>query len=284
MTVNDITNSARKQLIPLYGSREAEAMLRLVWEHLRGWQPVDIILHRDEEIGLSLTNDLDAILARLLKGEPIQYILGEARFFGLNLKVNSSVLIPRPETEGLVQLIVDEYGSRSDLKVLDICTGSGAIAIALARHLPFSQVTATDISGEALKVAEENVKSLNLRIRFVEEDILSSAKIDSTYDIIVSNPPYVLESEKDRMKSNVLNYEPSEAIFAPKDDDIAFYREISRKAYDALTPGGELYFELNPLTATEVKSYVEKVGFDDVETLPDIHGRIRYLKARKPNR
>lgn len=281
MTVAQINDEFRRRIVPLYGKGEADAMLRLVWSHVRGWEPVDLVLHRDDEVGVSTVESIRAIAGRLEKYEPLQYILGEANFFGLRLKVNRDTLIPRPETEGLVQLILDDFGSRSDLRVVDIGTGSGAIALALARNLPFAKVTAVDISDGALNVARENARRLRCNVRFVKADILADRRLDGRYDIVVSNPPYVLDSERKGMDSNVLDYEPDSAIFAPEADPVEFYRVISKAAAEALTDGGGLYFELNPLTAEEVRRIVEADGFRDVDLLRDIHGRIRFLRARK---
>lgn len=281
MTVAQINDEFRRRIVPLYGKGEADAMLRLVWSHVRGWEPVDVVLHRDDEIGVSTVESIRAIAGRLEKHEPLQYILGEANFFGLRIKVNRDTLIPRPETEGLVQLILDDFGSRSDLRVVDIGTGSGAIALALARNLPFAHVTAVDISDGALNVARENARRLCCDVRFVKADILADRRIDGRYDIVVSNPPYVLDSERKGMDPNVLDYEPDSAIFAPEADPVEFYRVISKAAAEALTDGGGLYFELNPLTAEEVRRIVEADGFRDVDLQRDIHGRIRFLRARK---
>ncbi len=281
MTVAQINDEFRRRIVPLYGNGEADAMLRLVWSHVRGWEPVDVVLHRDDEVGVSTVESIFSIAGRLEKHEPLQYILGEANFFGLRLKVNRDTLIPRPETEGLVQLILDDFGSRSDLRVVDIGTGSGAIALALARNLPFAKVTAIDISDGALNVARENARRLRCDVRFVKADILADRRLDGRYDIVVSNPPYVLDSERKGMDPNVLDYEPDSAIFAPEADPVEFYRVISKAAAEALTDGGGLYFELNPLTAEEVRRIVEADGFRDVDLQRDIHGRIRFLRARR---
>lgn len=282
MTISQITEDTRNRLVPLYGRGEAEAMLRVIWESLRRWQPVDVVLHASDEAGEATIKDFRDIVTRLEKREPLQYILGEARFFGLNLKVDSHTLIPRPETEGLVQMIVDDYDSVPDLRIVDFGTGSGAIAIALARHLPFASVVGIDISDGALAVARENARNLRVDVKFVKEDILNLKPRPERFDIVVSNPPYVLDEERKTMDANVVEYEPESAIFAPEEDSVAFYRAISTFAAGSLVGGGRLYFELNPLTAEEVKRIVAADGFADVELLRDIHGRVRYLKAQKP--
>lgn len=281
-SVGELNERIRRELAPLYGGREAAAMARVIWEHLRGWQPVDVALHGADAAGEATEADIDGILRRATGGEPLQYILGEARFFGLTLGVDRSTLIPRPETEGLVQLVIDDAGERPDLRVLDVGTGSGAVALALARNLRFPHVRAIDISEAALEVARGNARRLKADVDFVRADIFRCDPAPDSLDIVVSNPPYVLENERAEMERNVLGYEPSSAIFAPDGDPVAFYRAIARVAVKALVHGGRLYFELNPLTAREVAETVSRAGMDNVELLRDIHGRMRYLKALKP--
>lgn len=283
-TIGETDRTIRRRLEPLYGAGEAAAIARVIWESRKGWQPVDVVLHASDAIGIALQTDVEAMLVRLEKGEPIQYVLGEARFYGLRLKVNRHTLIPRPETEELVSLIVNDNKNRKDLEVLDIGTGSGAIALALARNLPFSRVTCLDISQEALDTAKENATTLKIRdAAFMKADILSTRSIDGAFDIIVSNPPYVLCSESANMSANVLDYEPSTAIFAPESNPTAFYDSITRLAAgDNLKPSGHLYFELNPITAAEVLSEVKAAGFQNAELIRDVHGRLRFLKAEKP--
>lgn len=281
MTTAQLSDTFRQRLKDVFDERETEAMLRVVWEQLKGWQPVDTVLHREDEIGETTSKEFLHIIERLEKKEPIQYILGVARFFGIDLKVTPDTLIPRPETEGLVQLIIDDYANKADLRIMDIGSGSGAIAVALAKHLPFSRVTALDISENALKVVGENAKRHHVQLQLVEADILKYEGLPESYDIVVSNPPYVLQSERGKMLPNVLDFEPLSAIFAPEDNPVIFYETIIRFAEKTLIPGGGLYFELNPLTADKVKSLAEANGFSDVEIIRDIHGRNRYLKAIK---
>lgn len=269
----------RARLLPLYGRGETEGMIRVVWQHLKGWQPVDVVLHGADEAGEYVVAEIGSVVSRVAAGEPLQYVLGEARFFGLQFRVTPATLIPRPETEGLVQMVLDDAGDRADLRVLDAGTGSGAIAVALARHLPFPQVTALDISDAALKVAAGNARRLNVKVDFVRADIFSWHPRRESLDIVVSNPPYVLESERAGMERNVLGHEPATAIFAPADNPVGFYEAIAAVARDGLVRGGHLYFELNPLTAGRVADAVEALGFGGVELSRDIHGRIRYLKA-----
>ena len=212
----------------------------------------------------------------------MQYILGDADFYGIDIHVEPGVLIPRPETEDLVRQIVDE-NTDSDLQVADLGTGSGAIAIALSRYLNFPQIVAIDNSPVALKVAKENVDTLKCRNVEVENgDILHWEPEPNSLDIVVSNPPYVDESEKASMESNVKDYEPSEALFVPDDDPLKYYRAIAPAALSGLKPGGRLYFEINPRHAAELSALLAKAGFADVETWRDERGLNRYIKARKP--
>lgn len=225
---------------------------------------------------------VDAIVNRLLSDEPIQYIFGNTQFYGLTIKVDKSTLIPRPETEELVDIIVKESGLRTDMDILDVGTGSGCIALALARNIPFSHVTAIDLSAEALAVARENAHALKVQIEFRQTDALKmSSPTAPTYDIIVSNPPYICHNEKAAMEANVLNFEPHMALFVPDNDPLRFYHTISSYALPALRPGGKLYFELNPLYATRLKTDMEKKGWDYVDVIRDSNGKYRFLKAKK---
>ncbi|MDE6682525.1 MAG: peptide chain release factor N(5)-glutamine methyltransferase, partial [Muribaculaceae bacterium] len=204
-----------------------------------------------------------------------------AYFYGMNLSVDSSTIITRPETEELVDMIVKEWSGSSDLRVLDIGTGSGAIAIALARNLPFSQVTAIDISQDALKAAQRNAEKLKAKIRFLNEDVFRYEPDPHSFDIIVSNPPYIDESEKAAMESNVLDYEPHTALFVPDATPLIFYSRIAEIASAALTEKGMLYFEINPRHSEELCDLLRNEGFADVEIHRDIHGKERFISARK---
>lgn len=268
-----------ERLRPVFGTGEAKAIIRLIFHHLKGWDTTALIINEDKEAGEYIRTKINAILDRLDKNEPIQYILGEAYFYGMNLKVDCSTLIPRPETAELVDQIVKENES-SDLRVLDIGTGSGAIAIALSRNLLFPTVTAIDISPDALRTASENARILHARINFINEDIFRYTPRAETFDIIVSNPPYIGESEKKEMNPNVVDYEPHSALFVPDDEPLLYYSRISAIARTALTDGGKLYFEINPLYASELSTALEKEGFSDVTLINDIHARERFIKCR----
>ena len=271
-------NKLRNSLIPLYGKGETEAIIRIIFHHLKNWNLTDILIHKEDELSPFIRGQIDEILERLLKYEPIQYITGEARFHGMELKIKPGVLIPRPETEELVDIIIDRNKERDDLRILDVCTGTGCIALALARNLPFSKVTAIDISPLAIEVARENSDLLKTKIKIVENDIFEWDPHEK-YDIIVSNPPYVLDKEALHMEKNVLNYEPHEALFVRDDDPLVFYERISDLSLECLAENGELYFEINPLFADSLKKMLEKKGFSEVSIIRDSYGKERFISS-----
>ena len=280
MTVRDLRRAAVAALIPLYGRGEAEWMTRLTLEYVTGWSRVDLLVDADKELGEVRVEAVKNIVARLLKHEPLQYILGYEDFMGLKIKVSPSVLIPRPETQELVNIIIDREAKASDLSVLDAGTGSGAIAVALSRNLRFARVMAIDNSDAALEVARSNAERLRTPVTFVNADMLSLASLPGEpFDIIVSNPPYVLDSERAEMSANVLGHEPSVALFVPDSDPLRFYLALARyAAAGGLKPDGRLYFECNPLTIGVLPSQLE-VDFDEVEAIRDSFGRKRFIIA-----
>lgn len=246
-----------------------------------GYSRVDMVLHSEDELPEIVKDKIKEILRRLVDCEPLQYILGDAYFYGFHFAVDSRVLVPRPETERLVDLVTSE-AEGSDLKVLDIGTGSGCIAISIARTLHFPIVTATDISLGALEVARHNASQLRVKIDFKIEDILSAdPPVKPIYDIIVSNPPYVTMSEKVGMDRNVLDYEPHSALFVPDEDPLLYYKAIVRYAVKTLKRGGGLYLEINPMYATLVEGLLAEAEFVSIDTERDFAGKIRFAKARK---
>lgn len=279
VSLSDVRIALRNALTPKYGEREATAMARMIVMNLKGWDFPHLMANENREASDFIKGRSGEILEKLLRDMPLQYALGETDFYGLKLKVASGVLIPRPETEELVDLIVKE-NRRDDLRVMDICTGSGAIAIALARNLPFSEVTALELSPEAMEIARENARKLKTRIEFVETDVFHWLPEDK-FDIIVSNPPYVDESEKSRMEKNVLDYEPAIALFVPDEDPLRFYRRIIEIGKEALEEEGRLYFEINPRHADELKKLLEYNGYSDVRLIKDVHGNFRFCTAQK---
>lgn len=280
MTVKEVADKAYRSLAPRFGEGEARWMVRLMMEEFKNYSPVDMAVRGDFDAGENVERRIDETVGRLLNGEPIQYIFGKARFYGMNLKVTPDVLIPRPETEELVDLIVNDRGGERDLRVLDVCTGSGCIAIALARNLPFSEVDAIDISREALAVARENASELKAAVCFKEGDALCMGADGAEYDIIVSNPPYIAEHERAEMDRNVLEHEPALALFVPDADPLRFYIAIARYALVALKEQGGLYFEINPLYASDLAGQMKAMGWSDVSILPDMQKKNRFLIAR----
>lgn len=226
-----------------------------------------------------LHDQIDVILNRLKQYEPIQYIIEETEFYGLPFFVNRNVLIPRPETEELVELILSE-NKKSGLSLLDIGTGSGAIAVALAKNMDRALVSAWDISYKALDVAVLNSKANSTDISFGRVDVLGDYPTDKKYDIIVSNPPYVLESEKEQMEQNVLEYEPHTALFVPDNNALLFYKRIADIALNLLTPAGRLYFEINQAKGAETVKMLETKGFTGVALSQDLSKKDRMIRAK----
>lgn len=274
----------RRRLEPLYGAGETQAMIREIFRSLKGWDTTEFTIRTADDYQLSdyMRSKINDILTRLEKREPLQYILGTARFYGMDLHVEPGVLIPRPETEDLVRQITDD-NSAPDLHVADLGTGSGAIAIALSRYLPFSVVDAIDISPTAVSVARDNATDLHCsRVNIQHADMTRWQPAEASYDIVVSNPPYIDESERDGMDANVKDYEPAQALFVPDSDPLIFYRAIAREAIKALKPGGGLYLEINPRHADELTAMLRNDGYTDIQAWRDIQGMYRYIKARKP--
>lgn len=276
MTLNALLRRMRSIIAPETGEQEAAAISREIMYDLKGWDLTQLAIRDGDPVsGFTADKALEAA-RRVAAGEPVQYIFGTARFYGMNLKVTPATLIPRPETAELVDLIIKEYGETKDLRVLDIGTGSGCIAIALRRFLPFPEVTAMDISPDALAVARGNAAALKAPVNFVEEDILRAVPGAERYDIIVSNPPYIADSERAAMERNVLDHEPASALFVPDSDPLLFYRTILEYAGTALAPSGRVYFEINPLYAAELSRLALSFGFASPLLLSDSSSRPRF--------
>ena len=273
-----------QSLTPLYDAGEAQAIVRTVLDVEYGMTLTDIICGKVNELSSDEERNLEEIITRLQNGEPVQYVLGEADFAGRTFHVEPGVLIPRPETAELCQWIEEEVSSleADDPKqILDICTGSGCIAITLGLNIPNSEVTGWDISEDALRIAQGNVEMLkagNVRIEY--QDALMLPKAAETADIIVSNPPYICEKEKADMEKNVLEHEPSIALFVPDEDPLKFYRAIAEYASSALKSEGALYFEINPIYEKETREMLQSLGFKDIETKEDAFGKKRMMKAK----
>lgn len=281
MKLMDLLHTAREKLTPSYGESESKWLVRTVIEHVKGWDPVEVALRGDDEVSDFIVGKVNDAVSKLLDDMPVQYIFGDTYWDGMTLKVSPAVLIPRPETEELVDMIVKDNSHASDLKVLDVCTGSGCIAIALARNLPFSSVRAVDISDDALDIARQNAVQQKAKVDFYRENALSMISPGSIYDIIVSNPPYIVEKEKKEMSANVLDYEPHLALFVPDNDPLKFYKAISEYALDSLVQGGKLYFEINPMFASQLHAMLSLQKWNDIQLYPDMYGKKRFLRAVK---
>ena len=268
-----------EQLTPLYEDNEAERFFMIALENLKGWQRIDLALNADTELTVDEIVKWDAVLEALKKQKPIQYIFGTTYFYGLQLMVNEHTLIPRPETEELVEWIINENSDKENITILDIGTGSGCIAIALAKNLPNAKVYAIDVSDEALKVAQENAKVNNVDVTFWQKDILTTDELPQQFDIIVSNPPYVRHLEKQEIKNNVLDYEPHLALFVEDNDALLFYRKIAALGQSSLTQNGKLYFEINQYLGNETVQMLQEHHYTNVELKKDLFGNNRMVKA-----
>ncbi|MFC2651896.1 MAG: peptide chain release factor N(5)-glutamine methyltransferase [Capnocytophaga gingivalis] len=277
MTVGDFKRYFVQHFLS-YDMAERTSILSIIMEETLGMNQVEAILYHDQEIGQEKKMELQRVCQELSKNIPIQYIYQKAHFLGLSLYVDSRVLIPRQETEELVDWIVTTHMAAPQLRILDIGTGSGAIAIALKKHLPQASLTAIDISEGALAVAQQNAKRHGVAITFLQQDILGVEDLGTSYDIIVSNPPYVRELEKKEMHANVLDYEPSLALFVPDDNPLLFYEKIAEIAAQNLTEGGALYFEINQYLGKQTLEMLHKKGF---KALPrkDLNDNDRMIRA-----
>ena len=278
--MNITASYIRRKLQGRYDPREAGNLSRIICCEILGQQTVDYYLGKDIILSVKEEQELESILARLHNFEPIQYILGEARFLGRTFRVAPGVLIPRPETEELVEMMLKELSPVS--RVLDVGTCSGCIAISLAKELPESQVTAWDVSGEALSIAAANSKALQASVRFEQRDVLTYEPcVVDCYDVIVSNPPYVTEAEKQEMEHNVLDWEPSLALFVPDTDPLRFYRRIAVLGLEMLTSGGKLYFEINRAFGKDTVAMLCETGYRAVRLQKDISHNDRFVIAEK---
>lgn len=266
-------------LVGHYAARERRNIVQMLFKHFLDLDRADLVLRMKEALDVETLQKLDNALSRLLKGEPVQYVLGRTEFYGKQFEVNENVLIPRPETEELVHLIIDEQ-ERAPERILDIGTGSGCISISLADHFSNTEILATDISRQALKVAERNAKMNNVKVEFVQHDVLNKdLEALGSFDIIVSNPPYVAEEERKELAQHVLSHEPHLALFSSPEDPLIFYRRIAEKGRSVLNEGGRLYFELNSMYAEATAEILHGFGYSSVRIHKDMQGKERILSA-----
>lgn len=282
-TLSALQRATVQSLSAIYPQSEAQWLWREMMLRIKGWDRVQLAIRANDPVSDFVRRKVSETTSRLLAHEPIQYIFGMAEFYGLQLHVSPAVLIPRPETAELVDLIVRQTDDRPDIRVLDICTGSGCIAVALARNLRFPLIEAIDLSPEALDIAARNASDLKVRVNFSQRDALHlSPEPSPRFDIIVSNPPYIAEREKSSMDANVLDHEPAMALFVPDSNPLIFYHAIATYAMSALVPGGRLYFEINPLFASRLVNDLKAQGWDDVNVLPDMQRLNRFIHCSRP--
>ncbi|GAA4325952.1 peptide chain release factor N(5)-glutamine methyltransferase [Pontixanthobacter gangjinensis] len=281
MQVSQLKYQFQEALKDEFPQTEIDSFFYILTEHYLGLGRLDIALNPGVEVSEDQHQKFEKALLRLKDHEPVQHITGVAQFYGYSFRVNKSTLIPRPETEELVDWIISDHkDSRQRLEILDIGTGSGCIPVSLAKELKNSQVSSFDISKEALDLARVNARENSVKIDFHEVNILETESLEAKYDIIVSNPPYVRELEKNAMHKNVLDHEPATALYVKDDDPLVFYRKIAELALDALKENGMLYFEINQYLGKETKQMLEELGFE-AELKKDIFGNHRLLKASR---
>jgi release factor glutamine methyltransferase len=279
MNTLDLTQHLIDELSPLLGPGEATSVARLVLEDVFGYRRGSYprqLSQREQILAWTTIN-------RLKAGEPVQYVTGIADFYGLQLLVTPDVLIPRPETEELVEWMLEEMAPGQELRVMDIGTGSGCIALALKHKRPEWTIEGCDVSTDALAIAKENAEKLELDLAFHQVDVLAPAELfdKGVYNIVVSNPPYIPPSEKNQMGASTLAHEPDLALFVPEEDPLLFYRQIAETVAQALAPDGYLFFETNEFNTDQVVELLKKLGFTKVEARQDIRGKWRMVRARK---
>ena len=282
MQIKEYRTQFIQALSQIYDIGEVESFFYLILEEKRELKRIDLALNPDLTFSAEEIQLWNSILVQLQQEVPIQYLLEKTSFYGLDFDVNADVLIPRPETEELVEWIITTQDPRpkaQDLKILDIGTGSGCIAIALAKNIPNAQVFAIDVSEKALVTAQKNANSNEVNITFLEKNILETEDLAQQFDIIVSNPPYVRELEKKEIKKNVLDNEPHLALFVEDNDALLFYRKITELAQKNLRNDGKLFFEINQYLGKEMVDLLEKLNFINIELRKDIYGNDRMIKA-----
>lgn len=270
----------KQALATYYPESEISGFVRYILEHITKRSYHQLLLS-DIHFSEGQTKVVQQYIERLQQYEPIQYIIGETEFFGLPFYVNKHTLIPRPETEELVELVLKE-NTQYQPSILDVGTGSGCIAIALAKHIPNAKVTAWDFSKGAIEIANKNANLNKVQVKFDQVDVLSKYPTNQEFDIIVSNPPYILDSEKEEMEKNVLDYEPHSALFVPNNKALLFYERIADISLELLTENGKLYFEINRAKGQETVEMLASKGYYDIELLKDLSKNDRMVSAKRP--
>ena len=281
MNYSQIKKIFHQQLKEIYIENEIDSLFFIALEYVTSISKIEYILQKEEEISEEKLIELKFILEELTKNKPIQYITKNAYFYGLNFYVNEKVLIPRQETNELVDWVLMSVTHSKPIKILDIGTGSGCIAITLKKNLPLSEVFAIDISNEAIQVAQKNANNNEVKINFLQKNILEINDLKSNFDIIISNPPYVRELEKLEMAPNVLDNEPHLALFVPDNNPLLFYEKITEIALKNLTEDGMLFFEINQYLSEETKKMIENKGFKNVTLRKDLQENYRMILAKK---
>ena len=281
MNYSQIKKIFHQQLKEIYIENEIDSLFFIALEYVTSISKIEYILQKEEEISEEKLIELKFILEELTKNNPIQYITKNAYFYGLNFYVNEKVLIPRQETNELVDWVLMSVTHSKPIKILDIGTGSGCIAITLKKNLPLSEVFAIDISNEAIQIAQKNANDNEVEINFLQKNILEINDLKSNFDIIISNPPYVRELEKLEMAPNVLDNEPHLALFVPDNNPLLFYEKITEIALKNLTEDGMLFFEINQYLSEETKKMIENKGFKNVTLRKDLQENYRMILAKK---
>ena len=279
--MHPILYEIRDALKGYYPDSEALALAKMLLVEVFGFSSLELYGGKDKEFSEKHRSVLTEMIRRLQKNEPIQYIIGIESFFGLTFEVNPNVLIPRPETQELVSWIIGDYQSDESIRILDIGTGSGCIPISLAKQLSKAEVESWDISEGALEVASRNCERNGVKVLLRQKDVLKAAPEGNLYDVIVSNPPYITNKEKTDMEANVLDWEPSLALFVPDEDPLLFYRKIAQLGCDMLKEGGSLYFEINRAYGEETVLMLKELGYAQIELKKDSWGNDRMIKAKR---
>ena len=279
--MHPVLHEIRDALKGYYPDSEALALAKMLLVEVFGFSTLELYGGKDKEFSEKHRSVLTEMIRRLQKNEPIQYIIGIESFFGLTFEVNPNVLIPRPETQELVSWIIGDYQSDESIRILDIGTGSGCIPISLAKQLSKAEVESWDISEGALEVASRNCERNEVKVLLRQKDVLKAAPEGNLYDVIVSNPPYITNKEKTDMEANVLDWEPSLALFVPDEDPLLFYRKIAQLGCDMLKERGSLYFEINRAYGEETILMLKELGYAQIELKKDSWGNDRMIKAKR---